>query len=72
MGEEQEMEQLFYTPSEVSKMMQIRPETVYEMLYSGELPAMKVGTRFKILKEDFNTWIRSRIDTETKERKKHG
>lgn len=66
------MEKLFYTPLEVAKLMGIRPETVYILIRSGEMPAMRVGSRFKILKEDFNAWVRSRIDSETQERKKHG
>lgn len=63
------MEKLFYTPQEVAKLMGIRPETVYFMIRNGELPALRVGSRFKILKDDFHEWIRFRVDRETEERK---
>lgn len=63
------MEKLFYTPLEVAKLMGIRPETVYILIRSGEMPAMRVGSRFKILKDDFHKWIRFRVDTESEERK---
>lgn len=63
------MEKIFYTPVQVARLMGVRTETVYLLIRCGEMPAMRIGSRYKVLKEDFDKWIRFRVDKETDKRK---
>lgn len=63
------VEKIFYTPGELAKLMGIRNESVYNMIEQGEIPSIKIGTRFKVPKEKFHQWINETTDAETAERK---
>lgn len=53
------MEKIVYTPSEVAKLLHIRPQTVYTLLENGTIPALRLNTRWKIPISAFNEWMKS-------------
>lgn len=44
----------FYTPEEVALLLKLSKYTIYEMVKRGELPAIKVGRKIRIKKDDIN------------------
>ena len=38
----------FFTVTEVAEMMRVSPMTVYRMVHSGEVPAIRFGRSFRI------------------------
>ena len=42
----------FLTVAEVAAMMRVSKMTVYRLVHSGELPAVRVGRSFRVLEED--------------------
>lgn len=62
------MEKMFYTPTEVSKLLGVRPQTVYMLLEMGKLPALKFSTRWRIPIDQFHEWVNNECWTQTMER----
>lgn len=50
----------FYSPSQVREILGVRQESVYELLESHQIPAFKIGTRWKIPKDLFHEWVKER------------
>ena len=51
-------EQRFYTTDEVSKLLQVDPESVRRYVRSGQLKAVRLGGKFiRIDKDDLNQFI---------------
>jgi excisionase family DNA binding protein len=48
----------FLTVAEVAAMMRVSKMTVYRLVHSGELPAVRVGRSFRVREEDANEYIR--------------
>ena len=48
------------TPSEIAKILKLHPFTVTRLAREGKLPAFKVGGVWRIQKDQFESWIRSR------------
>ena len=49
---ENEMEEQFLSPVEVAEILQIKKNTVYEMIKRGDLKATKMGKQFRIAQKD--------------------
>ena len=49
----------FLTVAEVAAMMRVSKMTVYRLVHSGELPAVRVGRSFRVREEDANEYIRN-------------
>lgn len=64
------MESIVYTPNEVAKLLRIRVATVYELIKSGDLPALKIGKNYKVPKEGFEEWLFIRTREQMEEREK--
>lgn len=62
---------IVYTPAEVQAMLGIKLQTVYDMLRSGEIPAIRIGRNYKIPKEKFDRWLSTETVKQTEERKKN-
>lgn len=60
------MQRIVYTPAEVQSMLGIKRQTVYDLLHSGEIPAIRIGRNYKIPKDMFDAWM-----AEAAERGKH-
>jgi len=46
-----------YTPEEVARLLGIHLNSVYAMLRSGSLPAVRAGRRWLISKKRFEVWL---------------
>jgi excisionase family DNA binding protein len=48
----------FLTVAEVAAMMRVSKMTVYRLVHSGELPAVRVGRSFRVVERDVNEYLR--------------
>ncbi len=48
----------FLTVAEVAATMRVSKMTVYRLVHSGELPAVRVGRSFRVTEEDVNEYLR--------------
>ena len=48
----------FLTVAEVAAMMRVSKMTVYRLVHSGELPAVRVGRSFRVLEKDVDNYLR--------------
>jgi excisionase family DNA binding protein len=48
----------FLTIAEVATMMRVSKMTVYRIVHSGELPAVRVGRSFRVTENDVNEYIK--------------
>jgi len=58
-GKPELSEAKFLTIAEVAAMMRVSKMTVYRLVHSGELPAVRVGRSFRVREEDANEYIRN-------------
>lgn len=65
------MERVVYTPKEVSILLRIRLATVYDLIKSNDLPALRIGKNYKVTKEGFEEWLLIRTREQMEEREKH-
>ena len=49
----------FLTVAEVATMMRVSKMTVYRLVHSGELPAVRVGRSFRVREDDANEYLKS-------------
>ena len=47
----------FLTVAEVAEVMRVSKMTVYRLVHSGELPAVRVGRSFRVTEEDVNQYL---------------
>jgi excisionase family DNA binding protein len=50
----------FLTVQEVAELMRVSTMTVYRIIKSGELPAVRVGRSFRVRDTDVDTYLGSR------------
>lgn len=62
------MERIIYTPAEVSRLLSIKLQTVYDLIKCGDMPALRIGRNYKIPKEMFDEWLRNAASAQTKRR----
>ena len=48
----------FLTVAEVAAMMRVSKMTVYRLVHSGDLPAVRVGRSFRVREADANEYLR--------------
>jgi len=48
----------FLTIAEVASMMRVSKMTVYRLVHSGELPAVRVGRSFRVTEDEVNEYLR--------------
>ena len=58
MGATDLSEAKFLTVAEVAAMMRVSKMTVYRLVHSGELPAVRVGRAFRVREDDANDYLR--------------
>ena len=56
-------ESQFLTVAEVAAMMRVSKMTVYRLVHSGELPAVRVGRSFRVLERDVDEYLRKSFYT---------
>lgn len=65
------MERVVYTPKDVSILLRIRLATVYDLIKSNDLPALRIGKNYKVTKEGFEECLLIRTREQMEEREKH-
>ena len=48
----------FLTVAEVASVMRVSKMTVYRLVHSGELPAVRVGRSFRVSRDDVDIYLR--------------
>lgn len=48
----------FLTVAEVAEVMRVSKMTVYRLVHSGELPAVRVGRSFRVPEDEVNEYLR--------------
>lgn len=49
--------QQFFTPEQVANYLQLNRETVYNLVKSGDLGAIKIGRYYRISEDDFTRFM---------------
>ena len=49
----------FLTVAEVAAVMRVSEMTVYRLVHSGELPAVRVGRSFRVSEQDVNDYLKN-------------
>jgi excisionase family DNA binding protein len=57
-GERPLSEVRFLTVAEVAAVMRVSKMTVYRLVHSGELPAIRVGRSFRVPEQAVNDYLR--------------
>lgn len=55
----------FLTVAEVASMMRVSKMTVYRLVHSGELPAVRVGRSFRVPEQAVNDYLRDSFVSDT-------
>ncbi|UDY23872.1 helix-turn-helix domain-containing protein [Nocardioides sp. Kera G14] len=58
-GKPELAEAKFLTVAEVAAMMRVSKMTVYRLVHSGEMPAVRVGRSFRVREEDANAYLQN-------------
>lgn len=51
----------FLTPAEVAELLRVSSMTVYRLIKSGELPAAKISSSFRLRESDVDAYLESRF-----------
>lgn len=51
----------FYTVAEVAQVLKVSNMTVYRLISSGQLPAVRVGKSYRLREEDVNRYLSERF-----------
>jgi excisionase family DNA binding protein len=52
----------FLTVQEVAELMRVSTMTVYRLIKSGDLPAVRVGRSFRVRDEDVDAYLAARYN----------
>lgn len=61
------MAQDYLSPEEAAKNLGLSPETIRSYIRSGELPAYQFGKRYRILRVDFDEFVKKHSTIERKD-----
>ena len=48
---------VFLTTREIQDCLRVTPRTIYRLIESGELPAVRVGRRWRFRQSDLDDWF---------------
>ena len=48
---------LFLNTETVAKVLGVAPSTAYELMHEADFPALKIGNRIVVTKEQFIAWV---------------
>jgi excisionase family DNA binding protein len=54
-----------WTTEQVAEFLQIHPRTVTRLAIEKDIPAFKIGTHWRFLPSDVDSWMRSRVSSQT-------
>ena len=49
--------QAFLTTEEVLAYLKVTPRTIYRLIRSGELPAVRIGRQWRFRRTDLDEWV---------------
>jgi excisionase family DNA binding protein len=52
-----------WTTEEAAKFLQVHPRTVTRMAVLGELPAFRIGSHWRFIPSDIESWMRRRVSS---------
>ncbi len=61
----------FLTVNEVADLMRVSRMTVYRLVHSGELPAVRVGRSFRVPQDALDAYLRSSMSSLAPEQDEH-
>jgi excisionase family DNA binding protein len=47
----------FLTTEEVLSYLNVTPRTIYRLIRSGELPALRIGRQWRFRRDDLDAWL---------------
>ena len=47
----------FLTTADVLSCLKVDPRTIYRLIKTGELPAVRLGRQWRFRRDDLNEWI---------------
>jgi excisionase family DNA binding protein len=47
----------FLTTEEVLSYLKVNPRTIYRLIKTGELPAVRIGRQWRFRRSDLDAWI---------------
>jgi excisionase family DNA binding protein len=47
----------FLTTADVLNCLKVDPRTIYRLIKTGELPAVRIGRQWRFRRDDLNEWI---------------
>lgn len=50
------------TVKEASEYLKISPDTAYILVRSHSFPAIKVGTQWRVLKDELDLWLKKQLE----------
>jgi excisionase family DNA binding protein len=59
-GNEEERNETMMTVRDVAKFLNVHPRTVYSLIKSEKLPAIRLMNKFRFRKEAVENWVRER------------
>lgn len=71
MPNEHHIELDLLTPAEVLSCLRVNVRTVYRLMRTGELPAVRVGRQWRIRKADLDLWLRRQQPAQPWDRSPH-
>jgi excisionase family DNA binding protein len=57
---------VFMTTEEVLSWLKVTPRTIYRLIRTGELPAVRVGRQWRFRRADLETWLAARTASSTR------
>jgi excisionase family DNA binding protein len=54
----------YLTVEDVASVLKVKPKTAWKYLKSGQIPAFRVGGRWRVNETDLETWISLQMRTE--------
>lgn len=53
----------FLTTEEVLTYLKVTPRTIYRLIRTGELPAVRVGRQWRFRQDDLDAWLDKQANT---------
>lgn len=47
---------------QLAEFLQVEPKTVNYLLYSNQIPKVRIGKEYRFVQEDIETWIKARVE----------
>ena len=56
------------TPADVSSLLRITPVTVYRLIWAHQIPAERIGRRWRIRRRNIDAWLAAHLSSPDKVR----